>query len=233
MPYRLQTRWDKLACRLGLPEKTVRRDGLLFRVRRRTSDENFVHNVVESREYNPPGFEIHAGETVVDVGGNIGTFTIHAARTAGHVFTIEPNTENFRLLQCNVRLNRLENVTLINAAVAGHDGHSQLNCSGGGYHSIVEGRGGSRKEEVQAIRLGRLFDGYDIGNCFLKMDCEGAEHQIFQSLESAYFSRISRIAMEWHQVDDQSCTALVKHGFRIDSCIDHPGYRCGHLFAHR
>lgn len=35
-----------------------------------------------SRAHNPPGYEIHAGDTVIDVGANIGAFATFAATRA-------------------------------------------------------------------------------------------------------------------------------------------------------
>src|SRR5689334_8868593 len=81
VPWRVQQTWNRVAAACGLRLHTVTAEGLRFRVRRQTLDELIVRNVVERQEYTAvPGFAIHAGDTVVDIGGNIGAFAVSAAR---------------------------------------------------------------------------------------------------------------------------------------------------------
>ena len=62
---------------------------------------------------------LHPGAVFVDVGANIGYFTVLAATTAGKVFAFEPDPENFRLLEANLALNALQRkVTAVPAALA-------------------------------------------------------------------------------------------------------------------
>ena len=68
---------------------------------------------------------LRAGDVALDVGANIGHFTVAMARRVGPdglVVSIEPNPATFRRLQENVRLNRLRNVTCIRAALTSVDG---------------------------------------------------------------------------------------------------------------
>ena len=52
---------------------------------------------------------------------------------------------------------------------------------------------------VEVISLGTLFDRYKIERCdFLKLDCEGCEFDVILHSEPGLMSRISRIAMEYH-----------------------------------
>lgn len=60
------------------------------------------------------------GETFVDVGANIGNWTLAAASlvgASGKVSAVEPHPRIFRFLCGNVSLNKLQNVTLHNCAV--------------------------------------------------------------------------------------------------------------------
>ena len=73
---------------------------------------------------------LHPGAVFVDVGANIGYFTVLAATTAGKVFAFEPDPENFRLLEANLALNALQRkVTAVPAALAEEDGEGQLYLS--------------------------------------------------------------------------------------------------------
>ena len=57
------------------------------------------------------------GDVFVDVGAHIGYFTLLASKIVGpvgRVYAFEPNTNNFKLLQKNVKRNKLNNVICIN-----------------------------------------------------------------------------------------------------------------------
>src|SRR5262245_13382224 len=61
------------------------------------------------------------GDWVIDVGANIGYYTLLFAQKVGQrgrVFAFEPDPENFELLEHNVRQNGYDNVVLVNKAVA-------------------------------------------------------------------------------------------------------------------
>jgi FkbM family methyltransferase len=246
LPYRMQVAVDRMMRRLGQVEKTVHLEGYSVRVRRLTCDELFVQTMLVKHEYTSPGFDILPTDTVIDIGGNIGTFALHAARCAsrGRVLSFEPDSVNFRLLERNLRLNGCKTVTAVRAAVAGTPGDVTLFCaSEGGFHSIRAGRGRrtERTEVVPAVTLQQIFDDYQIDRChFLKLDCEGAEYEILYALPPAYYRRIDRISMEYHGVDDpvvrrRDADALAAHleaqGFRIDEYVAFVGYSAGHLKA--
>jgi hypothetical protein len=59
------------------------------------------------------------GDVAVDVGGNIGFFTVLASilvGPAGRVVAFEPGTENLERLRANLALNDCKNVTIIEKA---------------------------------------------------------------------------------------------------------------------
>lgn len=74
---------------------------------------------------------LRAGDIVIDVGANIGSITLAAASMVGaqgRVIAFEPNPRIFIFLTKNVRLNRLDNVTLYNCAVGDKKGEVSLSC---------------------------------------------------------------------------------------------------------
>jgi FkbM family methyltransferase len=249
LPYAIEEPLNRLCKKIGLRYATVRtEDGLRFRVRRLTSDVNFIHNVVKSQEYTPERFKIQPADTVIDIGGNIGTFSILAAKAAhrGRVFTYEPGSENFKLLQQNIKANGVTNVVATHAAVADSDGTIELDlCDGdGGYNSTIRGRlqGVKAKEVVRAISLQRIFDDNGITQCdFMKMDCEGAEYAIVRSLPLEYWRRVSRIALEYHGTElgelrrnvKELVARLEEAGLKVEHTEEHTEFLCGHVRARR
>ena len=49
---------------------------------------------------------------------------------------------------------------------------------------------------VESISLKKIFDENKINKCnFLKLDCEGAEFKILESLPNEYFNKINKIVL--------------------------------------
>jgi FkbM family methyltransferase len=84
------------------------------------------------------------GDVLVDVGANVGMYTIWAAKTRGtRVFAFEPESQNYALLNRNILLNGLEKlVSAYCLAISDVAGLSQLHLSqfaaGGSCHSLGE-----------------------------------------------------------------------------------------------
>ena len=60
------------------------------------------------------------GDTVIDIGANIGTVTLESAvkvSSKGRVYSIEPNKKIFKFLAENIKLNNLQNVKIFNVAL--------------------------------------------------------------------------------------------------------------------
>ena len=141
---------------------------------------------------------IPRGSVVVDVGANVGVFSLFAARTARVVYALEPSSSNFSLLTSNI--SRARNIVPLNLACSRSDGRAALDVSSDPVSFSLSPSGRStRQEMVEVISLGTLFDRYKIERCdFLKLDCEGCEFDVILHSEPGLMSRISRIAMEYH-----------------------------------
>ena len=247
LPYRVRLAIDSLCIRLGFPCTTIVADGLKVRVRRQTRDPQFARHVIVEKEYNPPGYEIAPTDTVIDVGGQIGSFAIHAARCAvrGRVLSFEPMTENYRLVCENIRLNGFDNVLAMHRAVLESSGTASLHIASGprtGSHSVVLSGVGKHTETVSTVSLKDIFDENGIETCeFLKLDCEGAEYAILFTLPKSYLDRIDKIAMEFHvsavadkrERGDKLVSFLQSSGFQIDKYVDQIGTVQGYIFARR
>ncbi len=247
LPYQLGVQLDRLMLRLNHPHKTIRHRDYTIRLRRLSPHEIVVKEVLGQNEYALPGFEIGLEDCVVDVGGNIGTFALWAARQArrGRIYSFEPVLENFKLLQENLKLNRIANVTPMRGAVMGQSGTVRIltrelanaRLAGTGVSSPSE-----PGEEVDAYTLSEIFEMNGIDRChYLKLDCEGAEYDILAKLPSETAERIDRVVMEYHarrpetKIDDarELLDHLQAKGFTIERWTDTLGYNTGHIWARR
>jgi len=69
------------------------------------------------------------GDTFVDVGANIGYYSLLASRLVGpegHVYSIEASPTIFRLLRANLALNHAPNVETVHAMAGGDDGEQEF-----------------------------------------------------------------------------------------------------------
>lgn len=120
--------------------------------------------------------EIRTGDVIVDVGANIGLYTIAFAKRVGpegRVIAFEPDSDNFRALEKNVKLNQIEDrVRLIKAAVGDLPGEVFLSKAQMESHVLVEMGKGS--EKVPMVILDDICkQKADI----LKIDIEGYEEK--------------------------------------------------------
>ncbi|CEG13470.1 putative Methyltransferase FkbM family [groundwater metagenome] len=154
--------------------------------------------------YTPKGYEIKPDDIVIDIGANIGIFSLFAAsRTKNKVYSFEPFPDNFNILKQNVIDSCMKNVCCFNYAVSSSSGKQKLyksKCDAG--HSLFD----TTKEghldqyiEVESKTLKQIFDENNIKKCaFLKMDCEGCEFEVIFKTPKEYLNRIEKISMEFH-----------------------------------
>ena len=132
---------------------------------------------------------IRPGDTVVDVGANIGYYTLHFARQVGptgHVFAFEPDPRNFKILQRNVRQNGYRNVTMVQKAVSSEAGMVKLyrNLENRGDHRIYASDPNRESVDVECIRLDDFFADHEGPIRFMKFDVQGAEAAAFEGMQN-------------------------------------------------
>ena len=184
------------------------RNGLRFETRPGTLDAAIFKEVFVHRLYTPAGFEIGPRDVVVDIGAQIGAFSVFAAQAAasGRVIAFEPAPANFELLQHNIELNSLPNVETLPRAVSGVAGERELRLSqntGGHSFHAVEKAAPIAVIRVAAVTLADVARERELPQIdFLKMDCEGEEYGIIEGCPDELLRRIRRLAMEVHDLDD-------------------------------
>lgn len=162
------------------------------------------------RIYNPRDFEIRNGFTVVDIGANIGVFTLFAARqnTGGLTIACEPVPAAYDLLRRNLELNGIKNVHTHRTGVLDHTGKDTiwLHPTNFGANTIFRNRlqvPNPEATSVDFVPLETLLETEDTAEVdLLKLDCEGSEYRIFQACSDATLSRIRRVVFEYHTVPE-------------------------------
>jgi FkbM family methyltransferase len=178
-----------------------------------------LKEIFQNQVYSRPGFEIRPTDLVVDIGGNIGLFAMWAAPQAARVVSIEP-TRVIDCLEQSLVLNGIENVSIVRCAVSDKPGTLEL-LQYPGFNAVTHAatfqpaRWGQRlirllwpKEREEPIRVScpcrtldeimrtEKIDHIDL----LKIDCEGGEYAVFDSMSDETLGRISRIVLEFHEL---------------------------------
>lgn len=144
-------------------------------------------------------YPIAANDTVLDIGGHIGSFSAKAAGLAsqGKVFVCEPFPDTYAYLKANVA--GFANVYPNQLAISDRGGTDSLYYSEANpaENSLVRSSG--NKVEVKLLSLAEFLQQNNIDQVdLMKIDCEGAEYDILFSA-TAELPKIRRIVMEIHE----------------------------------
>ncbi|HKP72261.1 MAG TPA: FkbM family methyltransferase [Pyrinomonadaceae bacterium] len=133
---------------------------------------------------------VKPGDTVLDIGANIGYYTLILAElvgATGKVYAFEPEPTNFELLRRNVELNGYKNVVLVRKATSNKNGSLRLYlCEDNkAMHRVYESHYcGDGYVEIEAVRLDDYFAGRDERIDFIKIDIEGAEYAALEGMQT-------------------------------------------------
>lgn len=193
-----------------------------------------VYSIFFMQVYTPTYLAIEKNDIVVDIGANIGVFTLYAASiTQNMVYAFEPFPSNFEALQQNIRANSLHNIIPYRIAVSDQSGTELLlNTGVSQAHKLKKLLPGETDKylEVPAITLQEIMDTNHLEQIdLLKLDCEGSEGLILQSTPKDCLKRIRKISLEFHDklstLDHDEIQKLLEDaGFttRIGHCIEYP-----------
>ena len=175
-------------------------EGLKFFVRegqKGECDVGIVVNCLQRGGFSYWDFAPYVGK-VVDIGAHIGGFTCAVAKTAAKVVSWEASSENYSILLQNVKANRITNIQCHWAAVG--DGSPKLlglssGSTAGASIVVTEGRD---VEEVPGAGLAEVLGDGEVE--FVKMDCEGAEYELFLDCPRDLVRRMEKMVAEvhWH-----------------------------------
>ncbi|WP_167532646.1 non-ribosomal peptide synthetase [Streptomyces alboniger] len=246
------------------------------------SETDFVYEEIFTREeYLRGNITIDNGDTIVDVGANIGLFTLFASHRNpdGRLYAFEPLPPLHDTLRRNVELHGL-NAKLFDCALgsqaqeetftfyphntvnstraatapqardlvraflrnkAGPDGGARPGAAATDLiDEVVESRLESRTFTCPVRTFSDIIEQEAIDRIDLvKIDVEGAEHEVLKGIRPEHWQRIRQFAIELHDVDGrlaQVQTLLKDHGFEVvceqDSGLLHDTVLCN-VYARR
>lgn len=151
------------------------------------------------------------GDVLVDVGANIGFFTVLAGLRGARVEAFEASQEVAKVLEMNVRENRLENLVTVyglalydgekelgvNPACADRNLNYELSSNSGGL-SLVPGKG----------YKARTLDSFGFGKVnLLKIDTQGADLRVLIGAKDTILRCSPTVCFEYEQAQGETCNA--------------------------
>ena len=198
LPFTYRNWWAVPLPKLGKSVVLELRDGTKYLVRAGTTDLAAVNEAAILNPYlRSPYIVLPEDATVIDIGANIGDFTMQVARRCprGRIFAVEPVSAHVQMIEAQIALNHLSHVQTVRAAVGATCQMTRVTAAGTA--SRVSEREDSA-EVVEMITLERLMEDYSIDTLdLLKLDCEGAEWDILPAAERV-LPRVRQICMEFH-----------------------------------
>ncbi len=205
------------------------RNGLSVVCRGRTLDWRVVHELLFAGSYaraldflkNLPGKPV-----VLDLGGNIGLFSLLAASThpAAEIFAYEPGPPNYRLFEMNCLANAAlaERIHLCKEAVAGQTRRTEWifdsNNPGGSGLFATNGQ----KFGVQIRAFAEVVNSLPATIDLAKIDIEGAEFELMAATPPEVWRRIGAVSLELHDDPENKMSReefmkrMASYGFKIE-----------------
>lgn len=202
--------------------------------------DNLIGDLIKSsgeyESYMLPLFvdSIPIGGTVLDVGANIGTYTLSAARKAGkkgRVFAVEPVAKNVQSICAGVVGNGFRNVNILPLAASGEAGIMPILRNSNSSNGIVDTYVSPAVADgfVPTQRIDFLLEGLDRLDV-VKIDIEGHEPVAWPGIETLIrkhrpivFTEFNPVAIRNHSrvepevyLDQLFASAVTIHALHLD-----------------
>lgn len=204
--------------------------------------------IFKEREYKAAETTIiSAQEPIVDVGAHIGLFVLYARALNSNVpiYALEPELENFKLLNKNIKENKLSQIKTFQVALGGNSEEVELVLSQDSHNhrlvtapnpDFIEEKEGILKQVVKMHSLRAFFDQENIKIAsLLKMDIEGGEYDVFSACLPGDFARLRAVIMEYHNYSGLNYKAievqLRENGFGVRIFPSKFDKKMGFIFA--
>ena len=207
----------------GNKKMTIKGEDLLFD---RMEDFNYsiFWEIFINKDYELNGEKfINPGDVVLDIGANYGFFSCYAINEgANRVYSVEPFEDAYNNLK---NLSEKFRIFPINKAVFSGGEKAMLSLSPGtsatnclsDYDEIFNNSGD--RILVDAININNLIDSVDSYIDLLKVDCEGSELDLFESITSENLNKIGKMIIETHSdyINGFIREKLKNHNFEVRS----------------
>lgn len=165
----------------------------------KTQNEEIYNEVIVDNCYNVSANDFVSNTAVIDIGANIGAFSLLAAKLgATKVVAVEPVKSTHDMLLNNIKQSGFNNIISVKNLVSNYSGREfniSLNVNNG-HNSMFTTA--NDYETVTTVTLADLLTLVGNDEILLKIDCEGAEYDIILDASIRDMQRVRRIVIEVH-----------------------------------
>ncbi len=144
--------------------------------------------------------EIPAGAVIYDIGANVGYFSLLAAVLAGPegcVYAFEPLPRNVEFLRKHIKLNKLDTIEVVEAAVSDHSGEASFDLGASSAMGHLASSGGITVRLVTLDQM--LLAGELLPPDYMKVDVEGAEYDVLNGARGLLEKFHPTLFLDTHQ----------------------------------
>ncbi len=221
-------------------------DGFSCYVQSGPDEAALIYNeIMVKQEYFQSGLSVENARCVMDVGANIGIFTMAVKQKAPNatVYAFEPIQDTFQVLKRNVHSLGCSDIYLYNVAIGSQDhvervftffphmpGNSTALPALKDYQKQAMSQAFGKEMSdflhqpetriVQVRTLSSVIREQGIASVdYLKIDVEGSEISVLEGIEERHWYIFKQIVVEAHSasLQEQVCEVLVRHGFEVYS----------------
>ena len=154
-------------------------NGIQFYHREGMSDLKTFEEVLRNEVYLKKGMTIQSGEKWIDCGGNVGAFTLLACSLGANVTVYEPDPNNCKMIERNLKLNNFE-AEIVCAGLVHNDtkkANLYVGNNGNVWRNSMFKNWNGKGLKVDCVNFDEVTED---GVC-VKMDIEGAEMLILEN----------------------------------------------------
>lgn len=146
------------------------------------------YNKWESQIFNIFNLFLNEYSIYIDIGSWIGPTVLYASQLCKHCYAIEPDPYAVKILKENIELNKFENITLWEGAIADSNKMVYLHSPGELFGKSLTAICEKKRETCTLSTQGKTFDTFirnnNITKCnFIKIDIEGAEGIVLPTMK--------------------------------------------------
>jgi FkbM family methyltransferase len=164
-----------------------------------------IFEIFLNEEYKNKNVKINKDDTVLDIGGNIGIFSLYSLyKKAKEVHVFEPGEKQYKAIVDNLS-GTFKNLKINNMAVSKQTGSVNFYENNISTLSSTMFNSNNKIKSVPSITIEDYFKEKKLDKIdFLKIDCEGGEYEIIEHINKDFLqSKVDKIVLEYHHFKDE------------------------------
>jgi len=173
-------------------------------------------------------------EILIDIGANIGFYSILSSSRFRQIYSFEPNERNFKVLKKNIENNKLKNIKILNFGLGENEEILMGNSNTKGKLFQTSGftiNKDNKKGERVLVKKGDDVLQFKNKTLTIKIDVEGFEFFVLMGLKSTLINNWCILQIEiWEKNNEEVHNFLKSLGYKMIISIDGDTYFSNKIF---